>query len=83
MCWPAASGCLLDKVCSFTQFTKALGNNIENVDVKIKVDMNERALHYSIDGEEYKEAPCQLQQYKAHRLVVTTPMRCISEIELL
>ena len=69
--WHSKSGCLFDSSVRFPKLSDEFKGIIENVYMKIKIDLDERSVYYSIDGDEYKKAPYTLDKNKSVRLVVT------------
>ena len=70
--WFSQTGCLFDKFLTLPQVTSGLDGVIRNICLKIKIDIDEKILSYSIDEDEYKTVSYTLDDDKNEsvRLVV-------------
>ena len=84
--WYSRNGCLLDKTLLFPKVTHGLEDVIKNICLKMKIDIDEKRLSYSIDEDEYKTVSYTLvnDKNKSFRLAVYfTKSHDVQEVELL
>ena len=83
ICVQIHDGTLYDPAFNFPKVIKPLGKDVENVNMEIKIDLDEGSLYYAINGDKYKKAPYELKKDKSYRLAVTLPNEPMSEIQLI
>ena len=68
---------------SWRKFGEKLDQNVENVDIKVKIDLDERSLYFAINEDEYKKTIYELKKDTSFRLALTFARNSIAEVELL
>ena len=84
--WYSKTGCLFDDNFTFPEVTYGFDGVIKNVCLKMKIDIDEKNLSFSIDEDEYKTISYSLvdDKNKSVRLVVYfNANKDVEEIELL
>ena len=72
-----------DTSSCYTVFAKPVAYGIENVGIEVRIDLDERCIYFSINGDEEKKAPYTLKQGKSFRLILAFGTDGAAEVELL